>query len=494
MKRVTALVLSLLTALLLISTGFVPSTAQDVVAGDVTGDGQVTDDDAIRLLMHVFFPEHYPVADPDACDYDGDGELTSDDAVWLLMHVFFPDEYPLVIAMEELTVTYHKEASLFRPDMVEERDKYLRHDNGAAADCKDMFYAYIPIDGAGDYITEVNVNWFGDGNARIFTLFDETKTKITAKTALVMGGTGMHTTVLLSITDDDVTRGVKYIGFSQSVRVLDSVVFVNVSDPLKEYSASLVLDSPTVSMSVDVGHIGLIDPLYGKTAVFDGDSICSPKDAWAGRIGQGHAMTFTNYGVGGGTITAKVLARDGSWYRHSVCSTVDKMYAEHPDADYIILEGGTNDADIFGRVLNGAVVERFGSYDPEDFGGAYDETTYCGAIETLLYKAKTYWPDKKIGFIIAMKMGINSLGYDKEHHNRRAYFETLMRLCDKWEIPYLNLWDECEMNPSLPECYDRALSGQESIDAGKLYTDGQHPTSKGYDYLVPIVEAWMKTL
>ena len=186
MKRVTALVLSLLTALLLISTGFVPSTAQDVVAGDVTGDGQVTDDDAIRLLMHVFFPEHYPVADPDACDYDGDGELTSDDAVWLLMHVFFPDEYPLVIAMEELTVTYHKEASLFRPDMVEERDKYLRHDNGAAADCKDMFYAYIPIDGAGDYITEVNVNWFGDGNARIFTLFDETKTKITATVLTIL--------------------------------------------------------------------------------------------------------------------------------------------------------------------------------------------------------------------------------------------------------------------------------------------------------------------
>ena len=61
--------------------------------GDVNGDGDVTDRDAIHLLYHTFYPEEYPLEQDG--DLNGDGDVTDADAVYLLYHTFYPAEYPL---------------------------------------------------------------------------------------------------------------------------------------------------------------------------------------------------------------------------------------------------------------------------------------------------------------------------------------------------------------------------------------------------------------
>ena len=68
-------------------------SAPEALSGDLNGDGEVTDSDAIYLLYHTFFAEDYPLNQP--CDFNGDGEVTDSDAVYLLYYTFFPDEYPL---------------------------------------------------------------------------------------------------------------------------------------------------------------------------------------------------------------------------------------------------------------------------------------------------------------------------------------------------------------------------------------------------------------
>ena len=61
--------------------------------GNIDGDDEITDRDAIYLLYHIFYPDLYPISQP--CDFNGDGEVNDKDAIYLLYHVFYPDLYPI---------------------------------------------------------------------------------------------------------------------------------------------------------------------------------------------------------------------------------------------------------------------------------------------------------------------------------------------------------------------------------------------------------------
>ena len=233
--------------------------------------------------------------------------------------------------------------------------------------------------------------------------------------------------------------------------------------------------------------------LYRKTVIWNGDSICqgnSSTGTWADRIAAKNGIKiWKNYGVGGGTIVENAPYFQNGNPRHSVCATLEQMHEEYPDADYIILEGGTNDADLLGRITEGTIALRFGSFTADDFSGEYDRTTFCGALESIFYRAKQLWPDKTVCYIVAQKMGLDA----SKAANRYAYFEAAMQICEKWEIPYLNLWDNCDLDPTLPEMYDPSQSAEENEQAS-MYRDGQHLTNAGYDYTADIIDAWLKTL
>ena len=245
-----------------------------------------------------------------------------------------------------------------------------------------------------------------------------------------------------------------------------------------------------------------INPLYKRQAVFDGNSICDapseqntwetiPKNlrGWAGRILSENEMTGANVGVSGGTITAELYAGSPPVPRHWLCRYIDTIHNDYPDLDYLILEGGTNDADL----LAGDDA-KFGTLDLSDYSGSYDDTTFTGALDSLFYKAINYYPYAKIGYIVAQKMGQSSTGYDADHNNRRKFFQRAIEVCIKWGIPYIDLWDECPLNPNLIIYYDSAKTAQENRDAEKAYIDGQHLTAYGYDLISPSINAWMKTL
>ena len=240
-----------------------------------------------------------------------------------------------------------------------------------------------------------------------------------------------------------------------------------------------------------------LNKLQGKTIVWNGDSICQGSKVWgnwATRIAEWNDMTFKNYGIGGGTVTEQVLKSDGVTPRHSVCGTIDKMYEEFPDADYVILEGGTNDADLLGSLVRDTVPPRMGEIDMTDYSGEYDATTFCGALDSMFCRATRHWKGKKIGYIVAQKMGFRTNGYTDDCNNRRAYFAKAIKACEKWGIPYINLWDGCPLNPQLPWFYNKELDVDGNIKAGSFYIDGQHLTSAGYDFTADVIDSWLKTL
>ena len=233
--------------------------------------------------------------------------------------------------------------------------------------------------------------------------------------------------------------------------------------------------------------------LFSKKIIWDGDSICAgnpEKGNWATRIAERNEMTYKNYAVGGGTLTEGFPLTDKGNKRHCVSLTVEKMYSEHPDADYIIFEGGGNDADLFMRYFD-TMGERMGALNPRDFSGNYDRETFIGALESIFYRATQYWFGKKIGFIIAHKMGPE---WDK-FKERKIYFDVCAEVCRKWGIPCLDLWNGCYLNPYLPWMYHSERTPQENNEINDgFYSDGQHLTALGYDFTTEIVEHWLLTL
>lgn len=234
----------------------------------------------------------------------------------------------------------------------------------------------------------------------------------------------------------------------------------------------------------------------GKVIVFDGDSIChggsekreERESGWAYRIGEVLEMEWYNYARGGATITTELYSARTGNARHWLSTFIDKIREKHPSIDYLILEGGTNDADLLGMGS-----DRFGSLDMTDFSGNYDNTTFTGAIETLFYKAINYYPSAKIGYIVAPKMGVSKIGYGQDNR-RRSYFLRAIEVCKKWGIPYIDLWESSPLNPALMCYYDPELSIDENTEAGKAYVDGQHLTSVGYDIISSKIQSFVMSL
>ena len=195
-------------------------------------------------------------------------------------------------------------------------------------------------------------------------------------------------------------------------------------------------------------------------------------------------MIWINTAIGGGTIC------DYGEGHHCIAKTNMRTMS---NPDYILFEGGTNDADLIGDATGEVKPEKFGSFTLTNWGTdvaesyyGFDVTTFCGAFEYLIKRLLNNYPTSRIGYIVAPKMGVTN-NYTPEVNNRAYYFETAKRICEKWGVPYIDLWNKSPMNPRLPIFYTEN-------DPDAFYRDGQHPSVKGYDYLTTSIEEFTKGL
>ena len=210
--------------------------------------------------------------------------------------------------------------------------------------------------------------------------------------------------------------------------------------------------------------------LKDKVAYFFGDSICHAGDdnvgvrGWAGRIINNYGMhnkASKNCGVSGASVST--IRGTNTVYNQVIQNRI-------PLANYVILEGGVNDA--WDSCPVGTMVEA--SAEETDIS-SLDLSTFAGGLEQLLYQVKKQYPKAKIGYIICFKMGVNygRLG------DMTEYVEMTKKICDKWGVPYLNLYE------------DKAFNTKFLIKLKKNAVDGCHPNENGYDLLAPVIAEFM---
>lgn len=246
---------------------------------------------------------------------------------------------------------------------------------------------------------------------------------------------------------------------------VDGTVLVNLRDDTLS-SASQIAEGVTAHLrtGLKVTGTGGGNVLSGKILAMTGDSIA----AGAGTGGTGYGemiatannMTIQNISEGGGAITP-------SQTDFCISTSISSLRA---DADYVLLEGGFNDAArmyTLGTLTSG-------------YTDTLDTSTFAGAFENMLKSAIARFPSKKIGYIFVHKC------IDRfSSMTTGSYYNVAKAACEKWGIPY------CDLNILVPPLGGIDALAQAYTDSG----DGIHPNADGYAlFYVPKITAWLKTL
>lgn len=206
------------------------------------------------------------------------------------------------------------------------------------------------------------------------------------------------------------------------------------------------------------------NPLKGKIATFTGDSICQGAGyagGYAKIIGEDYDMTIENIGVSDGTVVQ---------WQNKFCIS-ESIADMRSDADYVILEGGGNDADWGPQYIPVGTLS-------SGYNATLDTTTFAGAFETMLKSAIARFPNAKIGYIFPHKCIAN---FDAPNG---AYRNMAISALEKWGIPY------CDLNVSVPP-----LGYIDDLKSTYTRGDGIHPNEAGYrTFYAPKIAAFMQTM
>ena len=202
--------------------------------------------------------------------------------------------------------------------------------------------------------------------------------------------------------------------------------------------------------------------------LFVGDSICYGAGAnepggYAKLIANKNKdMTYKNISASGAILCRRKTGDTGS----TVLEQIESEIVLSNSYNHIVLEGGIND------IWN---MDKYplGEYDRYNINSELDETTICGAFESIIRKTKNAWNDAIIYYIIPHLMSAELA---------TPVFDKLIEICKKYTVIVIDL---------------RYLSGEDvTIDYVKrTYTltnglgDGVHNNDLGYEkfYVKPII-------
>ena len=264
-----------------------------------------------------------------------------------------------------------------------------------------------------------------------------------------------------------VPAGISYVQFNVPEDAQDTYLVMK----NKEFDVNYY----TKTMKVSSDHLD--NPLKGKNCVFVGDSLCAASQdskvddlrGWARRVKELSGAICTNLGRGGAALSNCRLDEESTEFHiiyKQFFRTTDK------DFDYVLIEGGTNDAwesAPIGKVSQG--------YDPDLF----DLNTYAGGLEMAIYTAITeYGKTAAIGYLMTYQMPRNTHGVVASGMNN--YYEVGKKICEKWNISYFDMYNNAEINRKLNP------AGTEHVP------DGTHADESGYDILGPYITDYMRSM
>ncbi len=203
----------------------------------------------------------------------------------------------------------------------------------------------------------------------------------------------------------------------------------------------------------------MFNDLKGKKINCLGDSItegaclADPKnECFVSLLASKYGAIVRNYGIGGTRIAHQTVTHNGcTSYDRDFCMRVDEM---DPDADYIVVFGGTND---------------FGHGDAP-FGEMSDRTsaTFCGALHELYTKLIEKYPLATIVIITPLHRTGDEDRRADSNKNLYDYIYAIRKAAEYYSLPVLDLFATSGIQPNI------------EINKTTYTADGLHPNALGH--------------
>ena len=212
-----------------------------------------------------------------------------------------------------------------------------------------------------------------------------------------------------------------------------------------------ILMTMGANFSAHIKNRKVMNGLFGKKMALCGDSIAygHSGDSFGWTIAENENMALDKKAWG----TARFANSS------PVISIYEQVASLTKDYDYIIVEGGINDA------LNGVTLGTL----TEAFDSVLDESTCLGAAEKVCKFLVENYPTAKKLFVLCHKCtNKNCVPYDVQE----TFFDGIITALRKWNIPYIDLreYPLCAYNSTIGNAYFGVFSSQGSL----------HPNNDGY--------------
>ncbi len=217
--------------------------------------------------------------------------------------------------------------------------------------------------------------------------------------------------------------------------------------------------------------------LKGKKVIFLGDSITQgqgvdniEENRYDNRLKKmADLLKIYNYGIGGTRISFKNIPSEYPDHDLYFCGRARRM---NPDADIVIVFGGTNDFSTGNGILG----------NPSDT----DLESFYGALNYLMSYLKEAYNNKTVVFVTPAHREDDDfpgcMTIYNNRHSLKEYVEAIEFMGREYDIPVLNLFEKLSINPNKAD------------DKSKYTIDGLHFNDEGHRLLSECIYEFLVNL